>query len=66
MKKIFFDPVHKYGFYKIKNSYQKNFLSTTNIVSNQALSLPLFPTLTNEEKSFICDKISQFFEENSG
>ena len=66
MTKIFFDPVHKYGFYKIKNSYQKNFLSTTNIVSNQALSLPLFPTLTNEEKSFICDKISQFFEENSG
>ena len=66
MTKIFFDPVHKYGFYKINNSYQKNFLSTTNIVSNQALSLPLFPTLTNEEKSFICDKISQFFEENSG
>ena len=65
MTKIFFDPVHKYNFYKTNTSYQKNFLPVTNKISNQALSLPLFPGLKNEEKSFICDKVIQFFEENS-
>ena len=63
MTKIFFDPVHKYNFYKTSMNKQKNSLSVTNMISNQALSLPLFPGLTNEEKSFICDKIIQFFEE---
>ena len=63
MTKIFFDPVHKSSFYHIKSTYQAKFLPTTTLISKQALSLPMFPELTNEERSFICDKVLEFFEE---
>ena len=63
MTKIFFDPVHKSSFYHIKSTYHAKFLPTTTLISKQALSLPMFPELTNEERSFICDKVLEFFEE---
>ena len=45
--------------YKIK---QNDSLPVTKLVSNQALSLPLFPGLKSEEIRYICDSIQEFFE----
>ena len=61
MTKIFFIPVHETYFYK-KILQQKFNLPITSTVSKQILSLPLYPSMTNEEMNYVCDSISQFFE----
>jgi perosamine synthetase len=63
MSKVFFHPVHKTSFYK-KNSHNIIKLPTTENVSNQVLSLPMYPGLTKNELNYICDSINEFFENN--
>jgi len=62
MTKVFFDPVHRYNFYKKHKIKQNDSLPVTKLISNQALSLPLFPGLKSEEIRYICDSIQEFFE----
>ena len=62
MTKVFFDPVHRYNFYKKYKIKQNDSLPVTKLISNQALSLPLFPGLKSEEIRYICDSIQEFFE----
>lgn len=61
MTKIFFAPVHETHFYK-KITQQKITLPVTSSISNQILSLPLYPTMTKKEMNYVCDSIIQFFE----
>ena len=52
----------------IKEIYKKNFpnsgksLSNTEKLSNQLLTLPLYPNMTSEEKQYLIESISEFFE----
>lgn len=61
MTKIFFSPVHETPFYQ-KILSQKIVLPITSTISDQILSLPLYPTMTKKEISYVCDMILQFFE----
>ena len=49
-------------FYKKHKIKQNDPLPVTKLVSNQALSLPLFPGLKSEEIRYICDSVKEFFE----
>ena len=60
MSKIYFDPVHKTPYYK-KLGYSKINLPVTQKISEQILSLPMYPDLKREEMDYICDSIKEFF-----
>jgi perosamine synthetase len=61
MSKIFFEPVHLTKFYS-KNSFGKISLPVTEKISQQMLTLPMYPSLTKNDMNFICDSIDEFFE----
>ena len=61
MSKIFFEPVHLSKFYS-KNMNKKISLPVTEKISQQVLTLPMYPGLTKTEMNFICDSINEFFE----
>jgi len=60
--KVYFSPIHKTQFYKEKYPNIDNELPVTNLMSSQVLTLPLYPNMTNEEKNFLVNSISEFFE----
>ncbi len=60
--KIYFNPIHLTEFYKSKFNSKSGDLPITEKVSEQLLTLPLFPGMTMEEKSFLCDSIDEFFD----
>lgn len=61
MTKVFFQPIHLTYFYREKLGYKVR-LSTTEQVSKRVLTLPMYPSLTREEMSFIVRAIETFFE----
>jgi len=58
--KVYFAPIHLTEFYKKNFGIQK--LPLTETISNQVLTLPLYPNMTLEEKQYLVDTISEFFE----
>ena len=60
--KIYFQPIHLMEFYKKKTGPFSNSLPTTESVSEQVLTLPLYPNMSSEEKQYLLDSISEFFE----
>jgi len=62
MSKVYFSPVHLTKFYTKLGYSKTKKLEVTNTVSNQILSLPMYPSLKKEELDYICDSIAQFFE----
>ena len=60
MSKIFFEPVHLTQFYS-KNK-KKISLPTTEKISQQILTLPMYPSLTKGDMNFISDSIDEFME----
>jgi len=61
MSKIFFEPVHLSKFYS-KNMNKKISLPVTEKISQQVLTLPMYPSLTKNEINFIGDTVDEFFE----
>jgi len=61
MSKIFFEPVHLTKFYS-NNINNKVSLPVTEKISQQVLTLPMYPGLTKKEIDFIGDSIDEFFE----
>ena len=61
MSKIFFEPVHLSKFYS-KNMEKKISLPITEKISQQVLTLPMYPSLTKNEINFIGDTVDEFFE----
>lgn len=59
--RISFPPVHLTNFYKDKLGY-KDKLEMTEKISSQALSLPIYPSLTREEIDYITEEIKKFFK----
>ena len=61
MSKIFFEPVHLSEFYS-KNMNKKISLPKTEKISQQVLTLPMYPSLTKDDINFISDSIDEFME----
>ena len=61
MTKLYFSPVHLTHFYKKELRYTCE-LPVTEEVSREALTLPMYPTLTKEEMDYIVEKIKSCFE----
>jgi perosamine synthetase len=61
MSKIFFEPVHLSKFYS-KNRNKKISLPKTEKISQQVLTLPMYPSLTKDDINFISDSIDEFME----
>lgn len=60
--KIYFSPIHLTSFYQKKFKVDKNSLPITNKVSEQVLTLPMYPNMTTEEKNYLVESIAEFFE----
>lgn len=59
--KIYFEPVHLNPFYKKTFIYKKGNLPQTEILADQVLTLPMYPTLTRKEMDYIVYIIKKFF-----
>lgn len=62
MTKIYFFPVHKTHFYKNILGYRCN-LEITEKISEEVLTLPMFPSLEKSEMDMISEEINNFFME---
>jgi len=60
--KVYFSPIHMTSFYKRKFPTDSMSLPITEKISEQVLTLPMYPNMTNEEKNYLIDSISEFFE----
>ena len=58
---IYFTPVHSYTVFK-KKGFAKTHLPITTEVSNQVLSLPIFPQISQDELGYIVNAVGDFFE----
>ena len=58
--KVYFQPIHKTQFY-IKSHISKD-LPVTEMISNQVLTIPLYPNMTKEEKEYLVNSIMEFFD----
>jgi len=66
MTKVNFHPVHLTRFYREKFGHQAGELPITERVSNQVLTLPMYPTLTKEEIDYVVEQIKDFFARGGG
>ena len=62
MTRISFYPVHLTHFYKNILRYDNRFLDITERISSQALTLPMYPWLTEQEMDYIAQEIRNFFK----
>jgi len=62
--KIYFTPIHLTSFYMDKFKTKKGMLPITEKISDEVLTLPMYPNMTNEEKEYLVDSISEFFDSN--
>jgi dTDP-4-amino-4,6-dideoxygalactose transaminase len=60
--KIYFSPIHLTDFYRNKFGMKENSLPLTEMISEQILTLPLYPNMTSEEKIYLTESISEFFD----
>ena len=60
--KVYFSPIHMTDFYKSNYPYFQNSLPITEKISEQVLTLPLYPNMNLEEKELLTNSISEFFE----
>jgi perosamine synthetase len=62
--KIYFTPIHLTSFYMDKFKTKKGTLPVTEKISDEVLTLPMYPNMTNEEKEYLIESISEFFDTN--
>jgi perosamine synthetase len=60
--KVYFNPIHLTAYYMSKFGLSAGILPATEKISEQVLTLPLFPSMSSEEKTLLCDSIDEFFE----
>ena len=64
MTKVYFPPIHFTHFYKNKLGYNCD-LPVTDRLSGQALTLPMYPSLTEEEINYITAEVAGFFSQKN-
>jgi perosamine synthetase len=62
MSKVYFYPVHLTKYYKNLYGYKENDYPITEKISNQILSIPIYPSIEKEEMDIIADSINKYFE----
>jgi|TARA_B110000495_G_C23031904_1_gene614857 perosamine synthetase len=62
--KIYFNPIHQTQHYKEKFPTVSKLLPMTEKIANEVLTLPMYPNMTLEEKEYLVESISEFFELN--
>ena len=62
MSKIYFEPIHFTSFYKRKMRYYKGHLPFTEKLSEEILTIPMYPTLCNEEMDYLIQSITEFMK----
>jgi len=62
--KVYFEPIHLNPFYKEKYDFRQNLLPKTEKISNEVLTLPIYPNMTSEEKVYLVSNVLDFFESN--
>ncbi len=62
MSKVYFDPIHLTYFYQKEFGYKKGDLPVTEEISNQVLSLPIYPAMTKMEMDYIVENIKEFLK----
>jgi len=60
--KVYFSPIHLTQFYQEKFNLSKMILPITEKISEQILTLPIYPNMTIEERNYLLDSIDEFFE----
>ena len=60
--KTYFNPIHLTEFYHDKFGTYENMLPVTEKISQQVLTLPLYPNMNSEEKDYLIQSISEYFE----
>src|SRR3972149_2556291 len=60
--KVYFKPIHLTSFYQKLFRKKPITLPKTEMISEQILTLPLYPNMTKEEKEYLTSSISEFFE----
>ena len=60
--KIYFTPIHLSKFYMEKVGTQKGDLPITEKISDQVLTLPLYPNMEKNEMDYVIESIAEFFE----
>ena len=60
--KVYFNPIHLTNFYRKQLKTEKGLLPITEKISNQVLTIPLYPNMTKEEKNYLTESIIEFFE----
>ncbi len=61
-KAYFGTPVHLTNFYSSTYGYKEHMLPITEQKAKQVLSIPMFPALTNEDISYVAEKILEFMK----
>ena len=62
--KIYFNPIHLTSFYREKFGMNEGTLPITEKIANQVLTLPMYPNMTIEEKTYLVESVSEFFDRN--
>ncbi len=62
MTKIYFQLAHLTEFYRKTFKYEAGELPVSEKLTNQVLTLPMFPNLTNENMDYIFDAIKSFYK----
>jgi perosamine synthetase len=62
MSKVYFNPIHLTMFYRKKFGFKGGELPVTEKISKEVLSLPIYPTMTNDEIDYIVKSIGEFLD----
>jgi len=62
LSKVYFNPIHLTSFYKEKFGTTEGMLPVTEKIAQEVLSLPIYPNMNSEEKEYLVESISEFFE----
>jgi len=60
--KVYFYPIHLTKFYQKKFRFIKKTLPITEQISERVLTLPMYPNMELEERKYIVNSVSEFFE----
>lgn len=60
--KVYFNPIHLSSFYRKTLGTKSGLLPVTEKISEQVLTLPLYPNMHNEELEYIIQSVCEFFE----
>jgi len=62
--KVYFEPIHLTNYYRKKFDTKPGLLPITEKISNEVLTLPIYPNMTTDEKNYLIESIAEFFENN--